>query len=274
MDRNQIAAVQTIAETRMKAKAIGRTDNQKKVWEYFTGLVGSGYKISDYTYDEMVKQKVQALDYKQRAMEFCGIEEAQVQEVTPVNIESYEFEGNDVLYKIGDDGECRTSAYSIAWIFGGLKQLYVYKYTFNMHTFEKEESCDEYFYKDITNLVISAEVNEKVRKGRVWPLIVGILLLVYGLWEIIRSFAIFSWGAILGYSTGVFALLLGIALIVVGIFLIKKKYKRPEVTYAVYDKFQIFVKGGVSFTASMKASDNTERSINGLKNKWREKKNM
>ena len=271
MNQNQIAAIQTIAETRRKATINGRTDNQKKVWKYFTDLGRNIDIINDHTYDSMVKQKIQAIDYKQRALEFCGIDEAQVQEVTPINIKSYEFEGNDVLYKIGDDGECRTSAYSIAWIFGGLKQLYVYKYTFNMHTFEKQETCDEYFYKDITNLVTSAEVKEWIIKGKVWPLIWGILLLVQGVQAVIASFIYFY----IEYIFGIFYLLLGIALIAIGYFLIKKKkWKKPEVTCAVYDKFQIFVKGGVSFTASMKASDNTERSINGLKNKWREKKNM
>ena len=266
MDQNQIAAIQNIAEMRKKATANGRTDNQKKVWEYFTGLVGSGYKISDYTYDEMVKQKVQTIDFKQRAMEFCGLENHQVMEVTPVNIESYEFEGNDVLYKIGDDGECRTSAYSIAWIFGGLKQLYVYKYTFNMHTFEKEETCDEYFYKDITNLVTSAEVKERIGARRD-TLTRGIVLLASG-------FLLACCSCTLGYLPIILLLCaIAIALMVIGCIQLGK-IEPPKVTCAVYNKFQIFVKGGVSFTASMKASDNTERSINGLKNKWREKKNM
>lgn len=265
MDNNQISRTTEtfmyVREVEKKRTANGRTPAQMKAWDYFWRIA----KVKDYEYDQLVAKKLKQDDFKQRALDFCGIEESQVQEVTPLNINSYEFDGEYFFCKQGSDGLVRTSSYAIVWIFGGQKQLYVYKYRFNLHTFEKEEVCYEYFYKDITNLSTGVKVKDEIYVPKdKSKLIMGIVFLVIGLSSF--SFAIFELAM----------LIMPIIFVIIGIVMLVMylKNNKPKVQCVLYNFLDIQAKGAVSFHATMLANDDAERGINGLKAKWREKKNM
>lgn len=144
----------------------GRSVEQTDVIYYFEprgGCIGKLFMrpMSDEEYDRRVQERVNQINDMQRALDKLGIDESMVQEVKPLMLEGYNFEG-DVYSKRGKDLKWRSSSYQITWVFCSENQLYFYSYTFNMDDDAKKEVAEEYFYKDITNINHSTETVQKV----------------------------------------------------------------------------------------------------------------
>ena len=198
----------------------GRTPEQQKVIKYFYGAGGclsSG--LSDAAYESMVMARAKSMDSKQKALNKIGLDESQVNEVTPIHLEDYLFDASNAYARRGTDGVWRSSAYQISWIFFSSTQVYVYQYTFHMDGHGKKENTEEYFYKDITNFSTSSDTVEKTTIDKV-------------------------------SCSG------------------KRTYRRTNVNT---NRFNIVVPGD-RFVCAMKQNDYTEKAIQGMKAKLREKK--
>lgn len=145
----------------------GRTADQQKVIRYFCRAGGCLKKtITDEEYESMVMEKAKSMDFKKKALDKIGLDESQVSEVAPIHFEGYWWgsgkeDSNKYEVCRGKDGEWRTTAYQVTWIFFSAAQVYVYQYTFHMDEDGKNERTEEYFYKDITNFTTISESVEK-----------------------------------------------------------------------------------------------------------------
>ena len=140
----------------------GKTPEQKKILQkYFlaSGCIGSLTAMKDEQYDALVKEKVDALNLKQRALNKIGLDESEVSEIAPVTFYGWERSG-DWCGKRGKDGEYRTSKYQTSWIFFSSTQVYAYSSTVDMIGNSKSEYTEEYFYKDITNFAMETSTEE------------------------------------------------------------------------------------------------------------------
>ncbi|MDR1341270.1 MAG: hypothetical protein LBK58_14635 [Prevotellaceae bacterium] len=135
-----------------------RTTEQKDVIRYFCSDGCFSKTISDAQYDELVRKKVDSLKLREKAINKIGLDESEIREIAPVNLEGYRFE--KAYSKYGKDKLWRTSKYEVTWIFASGKQLYVYSYQFNMDEDGKRERTEEYFWKDITNFSTITETRE------------------------------------------------------------------------------------------------------------------
>jgi hypothetical protein len=147
----------------------GRSEEQQKVIKYFLKPEGCFSKnIPDAEYDSLVQSKYESLNLKQKALDKTGVDESQVNEITPCEFRHWHYDKN-TRTKLGKDGKFRSSAYQVTWLLFSDKQIYVYQYTFNMDEDGKKEKTEEYFYKDITNFSTSSESEDtvvlKVGKG-------------------------------------------------------------------------------------------------------------
>jgi hypothetical protein len=145
----------------VKERIKGRPANQVAVIRYFCNDASclSKKPISDKEYDEMVNAVLKSNDYKQKALDKIGLDEDQVKEIEPVHFEGFLYDSKS-LAKHCDDGKYRSSKYQVSWLFFSATQVYLYQNTFNMDEDGKQESTEEYFYRDITNFSTSTDVVE------------------------------------------------------------------------------------------------------------------
>ena len=144
----------------VKERCKGRTDTQKNVIRYFMNTGCLQKKMKDSEYDALVQERIASLNAKDKALEKIGLDEDQVSEIDPVNFGGYYFDGKRTYSKRGEDGQWRSSAYQISWLFFSSTQVYLYQYTFNMDEDGKQIRTEEYFYKDITNFSTSSDTIE------------------------------------------------------------------------------------------------------------------
>jgi hypothetical protein len=199
----------------LKERSKGRSAEQKEALRYFFNDGCLQKKVSDEKYDAMVQAKIKSLNAKTKAMAKIGLDESQVKEIEPVHFEGFHFDPKKTFTKKGKDGKWRTSAYQISWLFFSSTQVYLYRYTFNMDEDGKNETTEEYFYKDITNFSTSSDTVETPR------------------WD--------------------------------------PKAKKTILENVDTNRFALTVPGD-KFYCSMEQSDYTERAIQGMKAKLREKK--
>ena len=144
----------------MKQRIKGRNENQKKVIRYFCNDDGCFSKrMKDEEYDAMVRNVLNSMDFKQKALNKIGLDESEVNEIEPVHFEGWVF-GKKAYARLGKDNIYRSSAYQVSWLFFSANQVYLYQYTFNMDEDGKKEATEEYFYKDITNFSTSSDTEE------------------------------------------------------------------------------------------------------------------
>ena len=145
----------------VKERIKGRNDEQKAVIRYFCNDPSclSKKSISDAEYDNMVKAHLNAQDFKKKALNKIGLDEDQVKEIEPVHFEGFVY-GKKCLAKQCDDGQYRSSSYQISWLFFSDTQVYVYQNTFFLDKDDRQESTEEYFYKDITNFATASDTEE------------------------------------------------------------------------------------------------------------------
>ncbi|MDL2314927.1 hypothetical protein LJC16_01570 [Bacteroidales bacterium OttesenSCG-928-C19] len=135
-----------------------RTPEQKDAIRYFLSDGCLSKTMSDSQYDEMVRRKVDSLNLRKKAIDKIGLDEDEIKEIEPVNLEGYRYE--KAYQKYGKDKQWRSSKYEVTWIFASDKQLYVYSYMFNTDEDGKRERTEEYFWKDITNFSTITETKE------------------------------------------------------------------------------------------------------------------
>jgi hypothetical protein len=161
------------ARAELERRLKGRTPEQQSVVKYF--LKGEGClskNITDAEYETLIRNRVNSLNSKQKALDKIGLDESQVNEIPPVYFEGYVFESEkkneELLAKVGKDREWRSARYQVSWLFFSDTQVYLYQYTFNMDEDGKKEATNEYFYKDITSFSTSSDTVEAlvtVEKG-------------------------------------------------------------------------------------------------------------
>lgn len=144
----------------------GRTPEQKVVIKYFKKPVGAfSINIPDKKFDALVYNKIESMNFRQRALDKLDLDESQINEIEPVHFDNYYGLGLDlqrdkdkeryipkhIWLKEGMDGKWRTNVYQVSWLFFSDKQVYAYQYTLSLNDDSKNERTEEYFYRDITN---------------------------------------------------------------------------------------------------------------------------
>ena len=144
----------------VKNRYKNRNDEQKKVIRYFAVEGCLSKTMSDAQYDELVKTTISKQDFKKKALEKIGLDESELKEIDPVHFEGWAY-GNNISYaKRGKDGNWRSSAYQISWLFFSSTQVYLYQNTIHFDKDDKKVATEEYFYKDITNFSTSTDTVE------------------------------------------------------------------------------------------------------------------
>lgn len=145
-----------------KRLSSGKTPEQAKAISYFVQQEGClKTLIADEEYDSMVRAKKSSMNFREKALSKIGLDEDQVNEISPAMFEGYVF-GN-AYAKRRANGSWVSSAYQVSWIFFSSDQIYLYSYTFNMDEDKKNERTDEFFYKDVTSFSTSSET--EIAKG-------------------------------------------------------------------------------------------------------------
>lgn len=144
----------------VKNRYKNRNDEQKKVIRYFAVEGCLSKTMNDAQYDELVKITISKQDFKKKALEKIGLDESELKEIEPVHFEGWAY-GNNISYaKRGKDGNWRSSAYQISWLFFSSTQVYLYQNTIHFDKDDKKIATEEYFYKDITNFSTSTDTVE------------------------------------------------------------------------------------------------------------------
>ena len=134
----------------------GKNEEQIRVIKYFCYVDGClSSSMTDDEYTSLVLKKRDSLNFRERALSKIGLDEEQVSEIPPAMFEGYVFK--NAFAKKRANGNWVSSAYQVAWLFFSSTQIYVYRYTFNMDEDKKQESTDEFFYKDVTSFSTSSE---------------------------------------------------------------------------------------------------------------------
>lgn len=134
----------------------GKNAEQQKVIDYFCKEEGCMSKnMTDDEYSQMVIRKRDSFNLRAKALSKIGLDEDEVSEIPPAVFEGYVFK--NAFAKKRANGNWVSSAYQVAWLFFSSTQIYVYRYTFNMDEDKKQESTDEFFYKDVTSFSTSSE---------------------------------------------------------------------------------------------------------------------
>lgn len=140
----------------LKQYCRGKTADQVKVINYFCKQEGCLSKnISDDEYSNMVIRKRDSLNLRAKALAKIGLDEDEVSEIPPAVFEGYVFK--NAFAKKRANGNWVSSAYQVAWLFFSSTQIYIYRYTFNMDEDKKQESTDEFFYRDVTSFSTASE---------------------------------------------------------------------------------------------------------------------
>jgi hypothetical protein len=144
----------------VKKRYKNRNDEQKKVIRYFAVDGCLSKTMSDVQYDELVKSTISKQDFKKKALDKIGLDESELKEIDPVHFEGWAY-GKIVSYaKRGKDGNWRSSAYQVSWLFFSSTQVYLYQNTIHFDKDDKKVVTEEYFYKDITNFSTSTDTEE------------------------------------------------------------------------------------------------------------------
>lgn len=133
------------------------TDREREeVVKYLKSNHFASGRMSDEKYDMLVATRLQDIVSPRQALKVLGIDESQVQEIPPVCFHGYLFDddtleemGVNILSAVGQDGEWRSSAYMVTWIFFGNDEIYFYQEVFCLNADYGWISTDEIFYTDV-----------------------------------------------------------------------------------------------------------------------------
>lgn len=150
-----------LTKSEIKKLCKGRTPEQQAVIKYFVTGGCLNKVMTDQEYDALVQQKVNSMNFKQKALKKIGLDESEVSEIPPVFFGGYYFDEKRTYAKLGQDRIYRSSAYQVSWLFFSDSQVYLYQYTLNMDEDSKREITEEYFYKDVTSIATTSDTVEK-----------------------------------------------------------------------------------------------------------------
>ena len=114
-----------------------------------------------------VQKYVDDLNLRQRAIEKIGLDESQIMEIPPVNLNFFHRRGDDVISKWEEtdiEGIWRyvSNKFHVTWIFFSATQIYTYTYVLDTISDNAVESTRDFFYKDITCIRTEHEVEEHI----------------------------------------------------------------------------------------------------------------
>lgn len=141
------------------------TDFRVTLW----GLAMAGGGAVAYRFKKSVKPPTdsgidqicidQIRNFKETALAKLGLDEDQITEATPIQFDGYYDKRihSACFYKIGGDRRYRTSNYEAVIFFFSVEQVYCYTYRFSIIANEKQETTDEYFYRDIVSVSTASD---------------------------------------------------------------------------------------------------------------------
>ena len=123
----------------------------------------SAWDMDDYI--NHVDMIVNRLDLKNRALQMIGLDESEISEIPPIVLYSFQYKGDGVVIK-SEESEIEniyrnvSNKYNVTWIFFSRTQIYAYTYYLNTISDNAFEKVENFFYKDITCIRTSHEVEE------------------------------------------------------------------------------------------------------------------
>ena len=149
----------------------GKTDEQKKVIDFFlleqgcisgcvSGCLGRK-QISLMEYNQMVANRLNGLNLRERAIEKIGLDESEIEEIPPIVMNGFCFLDDDAYIKIEDDTAV-ASRFAVSWIFFSATQIYTYTYKFDMTSDDVWETTRDFFYQDITSFTTEQKIVERI----------------------------------------------------------------------------------------------------------------
>ena len=112
---------------------------------------------------ELLNAKIESFNVEQRALEVLGLDESQVNEIKPIDLRGYDFDGvdgNEPFAKKGAGKFWRSSAYEITRLYFSDKQIFFYTLNFDLTNNKTLESTKEFFYKDIVSFRTAVKTKE------------------------------------------------------------------------------------------------------------------
>jgi len=109
----------------------------------------------------------QVKNLKDLALQKHGLDADQVKEADPILFSGYYYENirSGCLYQIGKDNLYRSSNYEAVIFLFSAEQVYCYTNRFSIIADEKQESTDEYFYKDIVSASTASNTKTYTNKA-------------------------------------------------------------------------------------------------------------
>lgn len=98
-------------------------------------------------------------DVVKKGLDKLGIDEEEVKLIDPIVIHGPYYKNivSGYYTRKGEDNRWRSSNYEVTVLYFSEKQVYSYNYRFSIVNSEKNESTDEYFYKDIVSVSTSSD---------------------------------------------------------------------------------------------------------------------
>ena len=152
------------------------SEDQKAFWKnYFIYVESSGCSLlngkdkrewTDEVYLEKVLEYSEKIASKEIALEKLGIDEDEVKEIPPFSFGGFVYfdDNNDVL--LGNNGVGYSNVYEKTWLLFSDEQLYLYTIKFNVLSHSFVEHCEEYFYKDIVNIITIKDEKETIKETK------------------------------------------------------------------------------------------------------------
>ncbi len=138
-------------EIAIRAAYQNHTKEQQNVAFYFAGLKSP---LNDKKYEALVESKLKALNFYNRALDRCGIDDSELREITPLLIQGYNFDGN-VWVKRTSSGKFVSSAYQVTYIFFTNERVYLYRANFELDEggeIPQDESGQGFYFQDVVSL--------------------------------------------------------------------------------------------------------------------------
>ena len=111
-------------------------------------------KVSDEEYDSGILMNLKEIN--KRALDKLGVDEDEVNEISPITFDGYVVKGFDHAKK-GKDNKWRTNRYRSTTLLFSANEVHCYTYTFSTTEEKKSEETDVYFYKDIVSVSTASD---------------------------------------------------------------------------------------------------------------------
>ena len=147
-------------ETLARELSKGKTQEQIKTIRYLLETTLGPKWTSDSEYESYLDSIVK-IDVQQ-AINKIGVDESEVNEIDPVEMEGYVFDKNTLQKRVGS--RWISSCYHVTWLFFSPTQVYIYRRQFNADETRDNVSTLEYFYRDVTAFRTGTETFDVVDK--------------------------------------------------------------------------------------------------------------